>query len=101
MKPKSSGGLTNLNKMLGKSLFRSTLPASYRESILCMGPLKVFKTGNLRMIATLMQSILCRQSIHTKYFTGGGGGYYLWVSRRLKMSRRRDRKSVVLGQREG
>src|ERR1019366_5627731 len=39
-----------------------------------MGPLKVFKTGNLRMIVTLMQSILCRQSTHTKYFTGGGGG---------------------------
>src|ERR1019366_3742581 len=50
------------------------LPASYRESILYMGPLKVFKTGSLRMIVTLMQSILCRQNTHTKYFTGGGGG---------------------------
>ena len=60
--------------MNAKSLFRNTLPASYRESILYMGALKVFKKGNLRMIVTLMQSILYRQSIHTKYFTGGGGG---------------------------
>ena len=57
-----------------KSLFRNTLPASYRKSILYMGPLKVFKTGNLRIVVTLMQSKLCRQSTHTKYFTGGGGG---------------------------
>src|ERR1035438_6458083 len=57
-----------------KSLFRSTLTASCRESILCMGPVKVFKTGNLRIGITTMQSILCGQSIHTKYFIGGGGG---------------------------
>jgi hypothetical protein len=52
-----------------KSLFHSTLTASCRESILCMGPFKVFKTGNLWMEITTMQSILCMQSIDTKYFT--------------------------------
>jgi hypothetical protein len=57
-----------------KSLFRSTLLAKRRESILCTGPVKVLKTGDLQVEASIMQSILCRQSIHTKYFTGGGGG---------------------------
>src|ERR1035437_2311977 len=67
-------GRRRLPEIDHKSLFRNTLPASYLESMLYMGPLKVLKTGNLRMILTLMQSILCRQSTHTKYFTGGGGG---------------------------
>src|SRR5664279_2192114 len=41
-----------------------------------MDPLKVFKTGDLWMIVTLIQSILCRQSIHNKYFTEPGGSTY-------------------------
>jgi len=72
-----------------KSLFRNTLSASFRESILCMGPCKVLKTGDLRIKVTTMQSILCRQSIHTKYFTGGGGGVDQFQVSSFKVSSKR------------
>src|ERR1039458_10738952 len=75
-----------------KSLFRNTLPASYRESILYMGPLKVFKTGNLRMIVTRseehtselqsLRHLVCRlllEKTKTQYSYGQYSTYMLPV----------------------